>query len=55
VISRRSYALASVIVLMIVWGSTFVVTKAAMQEIPPLTLAMLRYLVGIDELVISAG
>ncbi|HEU4681601.1 MAG TPA: hypothetical protein VFS51_07645 [Gemmatimonadales bacterium] len=41
-ISRRTYAIASVIVLMIVWGSTFVITKAAMREIPPLTLAVLR-------------
>ena len=44
--SRRSYALASVIVLMIVWGSTFVVTKAAASEIPPLTLAALRFLIA---------
>jgi drug/metabolite transporter (DMT)-like permease len=43
---RRSYALASVIVLMIMWGSTFVVTKAAMREIPPLTLGALRYLIA---------
>jgi drug/metabolite transporter (DMT)-like permease len=31
---------------MIVWGSTFVVTKAAATEIPPVTLAMLRFLIA---------
>jgi drug/metabolite transporter (DMT)-like permease len=31
---------------MIVWGSTFVVTKAAVQEIPPLTLCVLRFLIA---------
>jgi drug/metabolite transporter (DMT)-like permease len=31
---------------MIVWGSTFVVTKAAASEIPPATLAALRFLVA---------
>lgn len=42
--SRRSLAIVSVIVLMIVWGSTFVVTKAAGREIAPLALAALRFL-----------
>jgi hypothetical protein len=41
-ISRHSYALASVIVRMIGWGSTLVVSKAAVSEIPPLTLGALR-------------
>jgi len=31
---------------MIVWGSTYVVTKAAVRDIPPLTLAALRYLIA---------
>jgi drug/metabolite transporter (DMT)-like permease len=43
---RRSLAILALIVLMIVWGSTFVVTKAAAQDIPPLTLAALRFLVA---------
>lgn len=34
------------IALMIMWGSTFVVTKAAAREIPPLTLAALRFLIA---------
>jgi drug/metabolite transporter (DMT)-like permease len=51
VISRRAYALGGVILVMIVWGSTYVVTKAAVREIPPLTLAVLRYLVAVGVLV----
>jgi drug/metabolite transporter (DMT)-like permease len=45
-ISRRSWALAGIVFVMIVWGSTFVVTKAAVDEIPPLTLTFLRFLVA---------
>lgn len=45
-ISRRAGALAGIIIVMIVWGSTFVVTKAAAHEIPPLTLTFLRFLVA---------
>jgi drug/metabolite transporter (DMT)-like permease len=51
VISRRTYALVSLILIMIVWGSTYVVTKAAVREIPPLTLAVLRYLIATAVLV----
>jgi drug/metabolite transporter (DMT)-like permease len=51
VISRRTYALVSLILIMIVWGSTYVVTKAAVREIPPLTLAVLRYLIAAGVLV----
>jgi len=36
---------------MIVWGSTYVVTKAAVRQIPPLTLATLRYLIATAVLV----
>jgi drug/metabolite transporter (DMT)-like permease len=51
VISRRTYALVSLIMIMIVWGSTYVVTKAAVREVPPLTLAVLRYLIAAGVLV----
>lgn len=44
--SRRVLALISLVLLMIVWGGTFVVTKAAAREIPPLTLAALRFLIA---------
>jgi drug/metabolite transporter (DMT)-like permease len=50
-ISRRAYALAGLILVMIVWGVTYVVTKAAVREIPPLTLAALRYLIAASVLV----
>jgi drug/metabolite transporter (DMT)-like permease len=50
-ISRRSYALAGLILVMTVWGITYVVTKAAVREIPPLTLAALRYLIAASVLV----
>jgi drug/metabolite transporter (DMT)-like permease len=36
---------------MIVWGSTYVVTKATVREIPPLTLAVLRNLIAAGVLV----
>ena len=41
--SARLLPLAAVIVTMIIWGSTFIVTKAAAAEIPVLTLALLRF------------
>lgn len=44
--SRRSTALISLILVMMVWGSTFVVTKTAVAEIPPLTLSVLRFLIA---------
>jgi drug/metabolite transporter (DMT)-like permease len=44
-VSRRSCAVAGIVIVMIVWGSTFVVTKAAVHEIPPLTLTFLRFLI----------
>jgi hypothetical protein len=34
VISRRTYALVGIVLVMIVWGSTYAVTKAAVREIP---------------------
>jgi drug/metabolite transporter (DMT)-like permease len=49
--SRHRYALLSLILVMIVWGSTYVVTKATVREIPPLTLAVLRNLIAAGVLV----
>lgn len=45
-ISRRTSALVGLILVMVVWGSTYVVTKAAGREFPPLTLAVVRYLIA---------
>jgi drug/metabolite transporter (DMT)-like permease len=44
--SRRSLAIIAIVVLMVVWGSTFVVTKAAAKDISPLMLAALRFLIA---------
>ena len=44
--SRRLLALVSLIILMIVWGSTFLVTKEAVKELPPFTLGALRFVIA---------
>lgn len=44
--SRRLAALVSIIVLMLVWGSTFLVTKESVKELPPFTLGALRFLIA---------
>ena len=43
---RRTIALIGLVLLMIMWGSTFVVTKATAREIPAGTLAALRFLIA---------
>jgi drug/metabolite transporter (DMT)-like permease len=45
-VRKSTTALAGLILIMVVWGVTYAVTKAAVREIPPLTLAVLRYLVA---------
>jgi drug/metabolite transporter (DMT)-like permease len=42
----RHVAIVTLIAVMIVWGSTFVVTKAAIVDLPPLTLAFVRVAIG---------
>lgn len=44
--ARRKAAIFALVLAMIVWGSTFVVTKAAMREFPPFTLAFLRFAIA---------
>lgn len=44
--SRRLIAILSVILLMILWGSTFLVTKESVKELPPITLGALRFLIA---------
>ncbi|HEY6644272.1 DMT family transporter [Povalibacter sp.] len=44
--SHRTLALVSLIALMVMWGSTFVVTKAAARDFPPMVLATLRFLIA---------
>jgi drug/metabolite transporter (DMT)-like permease len=43
---RRTLALFSLVLLMIMWGSTFVVTKATSREVPAATLAALRFFIA---------
>jgi uncharacterized membrane protein len=45
-LSNRAVAIASLVFLMLVWGSTFVVTKAAVAETPPMLAAFLRFIVA---------
>jgi drug/metabolite transporter (DMT)-like permease len=53
--SSRASALVSIIALMIVWGSTFAVTKVAVGEIPPITLAALRFAIAAVALVLAVA
>jgi drug/metabolite transporter (DMT)-like permease len=39
----RPGALAAALFAVVVWGASFAVTRAAVQEVPPLTLAFLRF------------
>jgi drug/metabolite transporter (DMT)-like permease len=48
--SRRIVALVSIIILMILWGSTFLVTKESVREFPPFTLGALRFLIATSAL-----
>jgi drug/metabolite transporter (DMT)-like permease len=41
----RTAALAAIVLLMIIWGTTYIITKVAIREVPPLTLAALRFLI----------
>jgi len=43
---KRRAALSAIVAVMVVWGSTFVVTKVAMQQFPPFTLAFLRFAIA---------
>src|SRR5262245_54405499 len=42
----RTLPLAALLLTMLIWGSTFVVTKAAAVEIPVLGLSFLRFLIA---------
>lgn len=44
--SGRSGAIIGMLFVMFVWGSSFAVTKRAVQVVPPMTFAFLRFLVA---------
>jgi drug/metabolite transporter (DMT)-like permease len=43
---RRTLAIISLLVVMAIWGSAFTVTKAAIDEIPPVMIALLRFVLA---------
>jgi drug/metabolite transporter (DMT)-like permease len=43
---QRTLAFAALVIAMAIWGSTFVVTKAAMREFSPFLLAFLRFAIA---------
>ncbi len=43
---QRTAAFAALVIAMAIWGSTFVVTKAAMREFSPFVLAFLRFAIA---------
>lgn len=44
---NRILAVLALVLTMTIWGSAFAVTKAALSEVPPFTLAFLRFVVAI--------
>lgn len=46
-ISNRQLAMLALVLTMAFWGSSFVVSKVAMQEVQPFTLALLRFVVAV--------
>jgi drug/metabolite transporter (DMT)-like permease len=44
--SGRVVAILSLLLVMLLWGTSFVVTKAILDEVPPLLLALLRFAVA---------
>jgi drug/metabolite transporter (DMT)-like permease len=44
--STKIFAIGSLLLVMVIWGSSLVVTKALETEIPPLALAMLRFVIA---------
>lgn len=43
--SPRVGAILALVLVMTIWGTTYIVTKVAVREIPPLTLAALRFFI----------
>ncbi len=44
--NKKTQGLASILFVMIIWGSSFAVTRLAVQQIPPLTFAFMRFAVA---------
>jgi drug/metabolite transporter (DMT)-like permease len=42
-VSRRAIAIGALVLVMMVWGSSFAVTKASLAQVPPITFAFIRF------------
>ncbi|MET0659032.1 MAG: DMT family transporter [Steroidobacteraceae bacterium] len=52
--SGHQRAILMLVITMVIWGSTFVVTKGVITEVPPFTLAFLRVAIGAAALSVPA-
>lgn len=52
--SAHQRAILMLVITMVIWGSTFVVTKGVIAEVPPFTLAFLRVAIGAAALSVPA-
>ena len=53
--SRRTLAIAALVVVMAIWGSSFAVTKASLAQVPPITFAFIRFSIASATLLIMAA
>ena len=53
--SRRALAIGSLVVVMLIWGSSFAVTKASLAQVPPITFAFIRFSIATVTLLIMAA
>jgi drug/metabolite transporter (DMT)-like permease len=44
--SRRFLAVGGLLLTVVIWGTTFVATKVALRDLPPLTLTLLRFILA---------
>src|SRR5260221_14396827 len=51
---RRALAIAALGVGMMIWGSSFAVTKASLAQVPPITFAFIRFSIASLALLIMA-
>src|SRR5258708_15920883 len=52
---RRGLAIGALAVVMIIWGSSFAVTKASLAQVPPITFAFIRFSIASVTLLILAA
>src|SRR5918911_565182 len=45
-LSGRALSILLVLVAVVIWGSTYVVTKGGVEDVPPMLFALLRYCVA---------